>query len=661
MLLTALCFTLIALGVAGITVVSRKYSRQGTRQTQTLTGEFLPGLMTLARLQDATLNLKSLNYQFALARDEAAMSEQRRAFHATTEQVTRGVAQLKVLAQDEPTQHLIADFAVDVQSYCRHAEKFQAELSAGEFEKAMASLDQQVSPAQKRIETQLEALDDRYFRLSDAAGTRTTTVLAQSNRFGLLATIALTGFTLFCLSVTLAAIRALLAQVERRDAERQAAQNTLEKRVEERTEELAASLSVLDATLNSTADGILATDFSGRVVCQNAKFVAMWGIPAEMMKRGDAIEMAAFVASGVKDSDQFLQRIEELYANRGEATFDVIELVDGRIFERYIQPQFAGEERTGMVVNFRDITERKRSEAELEGTHRRLLEISRQAGMAEVATSVLHNVGNVLNSVNISCSVVADKVRKSRIGSVAKTASLLREHAHDLGAFFTSDPTGLKLPDFLGKLAGLLSKEQADVLQELQLLGQNIEHINDIVAMQQNYARVSGVAEIIDVVDLVEDSLRMNAGALTRHEVQPTREYGEVPPITVEKHKVLQILVNLIRNAKYACDESGRDDKRLTVQVTGDNEGVRIAIVDNGVGIPAENLTRIFSHGFTTRKDGHGFGLHSAVLAAHEMGGRLTARSPGVGAGATFTLELPITPPREGAKLTATHAEFAIL
>jgi signal transduction histidine kinase len=320
-------------------------------------------------------------------------------------------------------------------------------------------------------------------------------------------------------------------------------------------------------------------------------------------------------------------------------------LNDGRFLDRYSSPVF-GKDGTyfGRIWTFRDITERKQKEVEADELNKQLVSASRQAGMAEVATSVLHNVGNVLNSVNVSCSVIAEKMRKSRIGSVTRTADVLREHAGDLSAFFTSDPVGQKLPDFMGKLAVRLAEEQAAVLEELRLLSQNIGHIKDIVAMQQNYARVSGVTETVNVVDLVEDSLRMNAGALTRHEVQPVREYGEAPPITVEKHKVLQILVNLIRNAKYACDESGRLDKQMTVRVTNGHDRVRVAVIDNGVGIPPENLTLIFSHGFTTRKGGHGFGLHSAGLAAREMGGSLTAQSAGPGKGATFTLELPISP-----------------
>ncbi|PYM11721.1 MAG: hypothetical protein DME18_13240, partial [Verrucomicrobia bacterium] len=186
---------------------------------------------------------------------------------------------------------------------------------------------------------------------------------------------------------------------------------------------------------------------------------------------------------------------------------------------------------------------------------------------------------------------------------------------------------------------------QSALLKELDLLKKNIEHIKEIVAMQQSYAKVSGVTEVVKVTDLVEDSLRMNAGALTRHEVRVIREFDpHLPEITVEKHKVLQILVNLVRNAKYACEESGRKDRLLTVKVTNGDDRVRIAVIDNGVGIPAENLTRIFSHGFTTRRDGHGFGLHSGALAAKEMGGALRVHSDGVGQGASFTLELPVEP-----------------
>jgi signal transduction histidine kinase len=140
--------------------------------------------------------------------------------------------------------------------------------------------------------------------------------------------------------------------------------------------------------------------------------------------------------------------------------------------------------------------------------------------------------------------------------------------------------------------------------------------------------------------------LRMDLGAMSRHNVKVERDFAEVPPILTQKHKVLQILVNLIHNAKYACDDSGREDKQINVRVRNGDGRVKISVIDNGIGIPADNLTRIFNHGFTTRKDGHGFGLHSGAIAAKELGGNLVVFSEGTGRGATFTLELPVQKPK---------------
>jgi signal transduction histidine kinase len=294
-----------------------------------------------------------------------------------------------------------------------------------------------------------------------------------------------------------------------------------------------------------------------------------------------------------------------------------------------------------VVVAHENVTERKRAEAEVAEMHRQLLETSRQAGMAEVATGVLHNVGNVLNSVNVASTLLSDNLKKSKAPNLSKAVALMREHATNLGVFMTSDPKGTQLPGYLAQLGEHLVSEQTAALKELAGLQKNIEHIKDIVAMQQSYAKVSGVTETLMVTDLVEDALRMNASALERHEVQVVREYADLPPITVDKHKILQILVNLIRNAKYACDDSGRPDRQMKVRISNHNERIQISVIDNGVGIPQENLLRIFNHGFTTRKEGHGFGLHSGALAAKEMGGTLSVHSDGPGTGATFTIELP--------------------
>jgi two-component system NtrC family sensor kinase len=263
--------------------------------------------------------------------------------------------------------------------------------------------------------------------------------------------------------------------------------------------------------------------------------------------------------------------------------------------------------------------------------------------MAEVATGVLHNVGNVLNSVNVSASLVVEKLRRSKAPKLAKAAALLTQHNGNVGDFLTNDPNGQKLPGYLAKLGEFFVAENAELLEEVDQLGRNIEHIKEVVAMQQSYAKVSGVFENLPAHRLVEDAIAMNIGAFQRHGVSVDRQFSPVPLVRVDRHKVLQILINLLRNAKYALDESKRTDKRIILSIFAINErNVHIVVADNGIGISEENLTRIFAHGFTTREEGHGFGLHSGALAARAMGGSLSVASGGTGHGATFTLELPI-------------------
>jgi len=280
--------------------------------------------------------------------------------------------------------------------------------------------------------------------------------------------------------------------------------------------------------------------------------------------------------------------------------------------------------------------------AELENVRHQLSEASRIAATSEVATGVLHNVGNVLNSVNVSITLLRDNLKKSRLSDVARIAELMRAHQDDLPTFLTVDPKGQRIIDFLGQLAERLASEQVAQTRELDSLQKNLAHIKEIVSIQQNGARISGVTEIVQVSELVEDTIRLNAVSLSRHEVQVVRDFDQVPPLTIDKHKVLQILVNLVRNAKSACEEAAIPRREVKVTVRNDAGRVKISVADNGVGISAENLGRIFEHGFTTKKDGHGFGLHSGALTAQELGGSLTAYSEGSGRGAVFTLELPL-------------------
>jgi signal transduction histidine kinase len=310
--------------------------------------------------------------------------------------------------------------------------------------------------------------------------------------------------------------------------------------------------------------------------------------------------------------------------------------------QEHRRSQLQLEERTRLLED--EVEERKRLEAEKDRIHKELLTASRRAGMADVATNVLHNVGNVLNSANVSVGLIAGWARATKKSAIRKVSNLMRQQGENLGRFMTQDDRGKQIPAYLEQLADRLDQERRQMLEEIDGLSRNIDHIKGIVALQQNYARIAGVLEEVPLSDLVEDALRFHRGAFVRHDVKIIREFAPIPPMTVDRHKVLQILVNLLSNAKQACDAGSLPEKRITVRIAaaGDDR-VKIEVADNGIGIAPENLTRIFSQGFTTRKNGHGFGLHSSALTAAGIGGALRVHSDGLGKGANFTLELSRT------------------
>lgn len=280
---------------------------------------------------------------------------------------------------------------------------------------------------------------------------------------------------------------------------------------------------------------------------------------------------------------------------------------------------------------------------ELRETQAELVGIARQAGMAEIATNVMHNVGNILNSVNVSADLVRDTLRKSRARGLSRAVQLMEEHAADIGVFLTTDEKGKLLPGYLGQLAPALAAEQEYVIEELGRLTSRVDHIKSVVATQQSYAGSFGILEPVQIRDLVEDALRVSDDSLTRHRVIVVKDFAEVSTLRLDRTRIMQILVNLISNAKHAMDSVEDRPHQLTVRVEDvAGTSLRVTVRDEGEGISEENLTRIFAHGFTTRKMGHGFGLHSCALAARQMGGTLTAHSDGPGLGATFTLDLPI-------------------
>ncbi len=272
-----------------------------------------------------------------------------------------------------------------------------------------------------------------------------------------------------------------------------------------------------------------------------------------------------------------------------------------------------------------------------------LVRTARSAGMSEIATGVLHNIGNVLNSVNVSVAMLGDKLAASRCSLLQRLSSVLEQHKGDMGRYVTEDPQGRALVPFVGTLSKQLAGENEALRGEVRSLAQGVDHIRSLVASQQAYAGKSGLREATRLAELIDAAVAMTAPTTPENApLELVREYAELPAVSVDRHKLLEILVNLLQNARQAVAATDTGAGRIVLRLSLGPQGAqRIEVLDTGVGIPAENLVRIFNHGFTTKKNGHGFGLHSSANSAGEIGASLRAHSDGLGRGAAFTIDLP--------------------
>jgi signal transduction histidine kinase len=281
----------------------------------------------------------------------------------------------------------------------------------------------------------------------------------------------------------------------------------------------------------------------------------------------------------------------------------------------------------------------------LKATQRELVEASRKAGMADVASSVLHNVGNVLNSVNVSATLVEQRLEQHRSRSVRKVASLLEENRDSLGQLLTEDPRGKRLPEYVSQLVGAIDADDAEMRAELVTLRRSVDHIKAVIMMQQDLVAggAGGIPEPLSIVEVVEDALAIERDSYERNGIAVERELAPIPTTVADRHKILQILTNLLSNARHAVSDHASPTRCVTLRTSVDSTTYAIEVIDSGCGIKPENLDRVFNLGFTTKPTGHGFGLHSSACRAAELGGRLTCASDGPGLGARFRLELPLS------------------
>lgn len=300
---------------------------------------------------------------------------------------------------------------------------------------------------------------------------------------------------------------------------------------------------------------------------------------------------------------------------------------------------------TAMEWAIREGWIRRRILGERDQLRRQLEDASYTNEMADVASTVLHNVGNVLNSVNVAINVIHGMVNQSSVVLVHRIAELLQEHEHDWGTFLTQDPKGRRILPALVKLGSHLLGEQQHVLKEIEGLARNIDHVKEIIFSHQTMAKSRGQGESLSIAELLDQAVELSFQPGDVRWIEIRRDYQAVPEVVGDRHQLLQILVNLLRNAKQAMQLQGGSEHLLTIRVDSGAEeesSVVLTIRDTGIGIAPEHLPRMFTRGFTTKHDGNGIGLHSSMVTIQKLGGALQVQSDGVGTGAAFTLILPV-------------------
>ena len=424
----------------------------------------------------------------------------------------------------------------------------------------------------------------------------------------------------------------------------------LEDRVIQRTTELEGSEAKIRAILDNIGEGIIVIDDNGRIESINPAAEGIFlldkqeavGMNSALLLAGDAVGNLAELENYQDEGDGLFKAAadQQPIEHHGQRT-------DGAKFPmEFVVSRMALGDKNMRVCIIRDITARKEAEASLADAQHQLVDAAHKSGMADMATGVLHNIGNILNSVNLAGEEIARIAAASKVGGLQKANEMLAQHHDDLAGFLTQDSKGQKLPDYYLKIGGVLAEEIGGIAREAKALTEKTTMMKEVISTQQAYARAGFHSEDLDIAALIEDALKIQDASLHKWGIALHKHYGQTPLCSGQKSKLLQVITNLLKNAKEAMGENDMHNKTKDLGIeTGmlGEDTIFIKISDNGCGIDDKQLAKIFNHGFTTKEDGHGFGLHTSANAMTEMKGTLTVESDGPQQGASFTLTLPIS------------------
>ncbi len=394
--------------------------------------------------------------------------------------------------------------------------------------------------------------------------------------------------------------------------------------------------------ISTMQEGLLLLDKNGRIIDSNEAFCTMVGIekneltnlPFERFLNQDT-RSKVFPENGFTDWEISNQQLELTNPQGQKLTLNI----SGSAIHNYRRGK------AGFILAITDFTEFENAREKLKEQQQQMANMAHQAGMAEIASNIMHNIGNVLNSIHVSSEHISSILNRSKINELAQINQLLKANKEALALFLTRDSKGKLIPEYFNQVADTLEQDHRELEKESERMVQKINLIGEAIELQQGQSRPGSFYESVMIGGFLEDILKIMRPGFSKNGVTVSvkNNLEESMVIDIPKNKMFNVLLNIIKNAYESVKENDTDNRLIDINIFSPKpEFIQFDISDNGSGIAPENLESLFNFGFTTKKRGNGFGLHYCANAMQEMGGFISAKSDGLNKGALFSITIPV-------------------